>query len=222
MMNFSHYNIIKMQKEARSIPRKFRSLISLFLLRVFVVLVAVCVIVGCCAAYGGYMGIISKAPDIEGVFDTNKDFEKYSSFLYYSNGTKMEMELSGAGSNRVKADIDSIPLSVRNCFVAMEDERFYEHSGIDVRGIFRAAYSVLKEQSLDYGASTITQQLLKNQIFSGGKEKSPIDKILRKVQEQYLAVQLETRLSKDTILEYYLIKFRIKTSFDFELECFLG
>lgn len=204
MLNFSHYNVIKMQKEARSVPRKIRSLISVFLLRVFVVLLAVCIIVGCYSAYGGYLGIISKSPDIEGVFDSNKDFEKYSSFLYYSNGDKMELELSGAGANRVKADINDIPLSVRYCFVAMEDERFYEHSGIDVRGIFRAAYSVLKEQSLDYGASTITQQLLKNQVFSGGKEKSPIDKVLRKVQEQYLAVQLETRLSKDTILEYYL------------------
>lgn len=203
-MNFSRYNIIKMQKEARSLPAKIRALLMVFLLRVGVVFVAMCIIVGSYSAYGGYLGIISRSPDIDGVFDSNKDFEKYSSFIFYKDGEKMDIELSSAGANRVKADINTIPLAVRNCFVAMEDERFYQHSGIDVRGIFRAAYSVLEERSLDYGASTITQQLLKNQIFSGGKEKSAIDKILRKVQEQYLAVQLEYRLDKDTILEYYL------------------
>ena len=184
MMNFSRYNIVKMQKEARSLPAKIRSLVFVFLLRVFVILLAMCVIIGSYSAFGGYLGIISKSPDIEGVFESNKDFEKYSTFLFYSNGEKMEKELSSAGANRIKADIRTIPEGVRNCFVAMEDERFYEHSGIDVRGIFRAAYSVFKERSLDYGASTITQQLLKNLVFKGGKESSPIDKIIRKVQEQ--------------------------------------
>ncbi len=204
MMNFSHYNISRLQREARSLPAKIRSLVTVFLLRVGVVLVAMSVIIGSYSLYGGYLGIISKAPDIEGVFDSNKDYEKYSTFIYYGNGEKMDRELSSAGANRVKADINTIDKKVRDCFVAMEDERFYEHNGIDVRGIFRAAYSVLEERSLDYGASTITQQLLKNQVFGGGAERSALDKILRKVQEQYLAVQLEYRLDKATILEYYL------------------
>ncbi len=204
MMDFSRHNLNKLQKEARSFPAKLRSLIYVLLLRVAVVIVAMCVIVGSYSAYGGVLGIISKSPDVDTIFEVNKDFEKYSTFLFYSNDKKMDKELSSAGANRVRVDISTIPDSVRNCFVAMEDERFYEHSGIDVRGIFRAAYSVLKERSLDYGASTITQQLLKNQVFKGGNEKSPIDKVLRKVQEQYLAVQLEYRMDKDTILEYYL------------------
>lgn len=204
MMNFSHYNLIKMQKETRSLATKFRSMVYVFLMRLLVVVLVICTIVGSYSLYGGYRGIISRSPDLDGVFEDNKNLEKYSTFIYYANGEKMDVELSRGESNRIKADINEIPLAVRNCFVAMEDERFYEHSGIDVRGIFRAAYSVLKERSLDYGASTITQQLLKNQVFSGGNEKSPIDKILRKVQEQYLAVQLEYRLDKDTILEYYL------------------
>lgn len=204
MLNFSHYNISRLQKDARSLPDKIRSLVTVFALRVGVVLVAMSVIIGSYSLYGGYLGIISKAPDIEGIFDINKDYEKYSTFIFYANGEKMERELSSAGANRVKADISTIPQEVRDCFVAMEDERFYEHSGIDVRGIFRAAYSVLQERSLDYGASTITQQLLKNQVFGGGAERNALDKILRKVQEQYLAVQLEYRLDKNTILEYYL------------------
>lgn len=204
MMNFSHYNITRLQKETRSLPAKFRSLVFVFMLRVFVVLIAMCVVIGSYSMYGGYLGIISRAPDIENLFDTNQDYEKYATFLYDADDKKMDRELSAAGSNRVKISIKDIPDQVCKCFVAMEDERFYEHSGIDVRGIFRASYSVLKERSLDYGASTITQQLLKNEIFKGGKEKDPVDKILRKVQEQYLAVQLEYRLDKDTILEYYL------------------
>ena len=204
MMDFSRPNLSKMQKEARSFPAKARSFVFVTLLRIFVVFTAMCVVIGSYSAYGGILGIISQSPDVETIFEINKDFEKYSTFLFYSNGEKMDRELSSAGANRVRVDIDTIPLTVRNCFVAMEDERFYDHSGIDVRGIFRAAYSVLKERSLDYGASTITQQLLKNQVFKGGKEKNPIEKVLRKVQEQYLAVQLETRLDKDTILEYYL------------------
>ena len=183
MLNFSHYNISRLQKDARSLPDKIRSLVTVFALRVGVVLVAMSVIIGSYSLYGGYLGIISKAPDIEGIFDINKDYEKYSTFIFYANGEKMERELSSAGANRVKADISTIPQEVRDCFVAMEDERFYEHSGIDVRGIFRAAYSVLQERSLDYGASTITQQLLKNQVFGGGAERNALDKILRKVQE---------------------------------------
>lgn len=204
MMDFSRHNLGKLQKEARSFPSKIRSLAFVFFLRLFVVFVAMCVIIGSYSAYGAVLGIISQSPDVDTIFETNKEFEKYSTFLFYADGEKMDRELSSAGANRVRVDIETLPLAVRNCFVAMEDERFYEHNGIDVRGIFRAAYSVLKERSLDYGASTITQQLLKNQVFQGGKEKSPIDKILRKVQEQYLAVQLEYRLDKDTILEYYL------------------
>lgn len=204
MLNFSRYNISRLQKDTRSLPAKIRSLVTVFALRVGIVLIAMCVIIGSYSLYGGYLGIISKSPDIEGVFDSNKDFEKYSTFIYYGSGEKMDRELSSAGANRVKADINTIPKEVRDCFVAMEDERFYDHNGIDVRGIFRAAYSVLEERSLDYGASTITQQLLKNQVFGGGAERSALDKILRKVQEQYLAVQLEYRLDKNTILEYYL------------------
>ena len=114
MMNFSRYNIVKMQKEARSLPAKIRSLVFVFLLRVFVVILAMCVIIGSYSAFGGYLGIISKSPDIEGVFESNKDFEKYSTFLFYSNGEKMEKELSSAGANRIKADIRTIPEGVRS------------------------------------------------------------------------------------------------------------
>ncbi len=199
-MNYGRYNILKKQQELRSSTKRIRSLLRVTLFRVALVSVAFCMIVGCFGAYGAYLGIIETSPSIDSI---NVVPDSYPSTIYYSDGTPI-IELAGAGSNREYVSIDEIPVGVQNCFVAMEDERYYQHSGIDIRGIFRAAFSVVKEQSLDYGASTITQQLLKNQVFSGGDEDRNLDKIIRKLQEQYLAIQLEGRLDKPTILEYYL------------------
>lgn len=199
-MNYGRYNIVKKQREIRSSTRRIRSFLRVLLYRVALVSLAFCMIVGCFAAYGAYLGIIETSPSIDSI---NVVPDSYPSTIYFADGTEC-IELAGAGSNREYVSIDEIPEGVANCFVALEDERYYQHSGIDIRGIFRAAFSVVKEQSLDYGASTITQQLLKNQVFSGGNESSNIDKVIRKLQEQYLAIQLEGRLSKGTILEYYL------------------
>ena len=88
--------------------------------------------------------------------------------------------------------------------IDIEDERFETHNGIDIKGIFRAAYQTLLAGDVQ-GASTITQQLLKNNVFEdGGFESSKGALIKRKVQEIYLALQLEENLSKDVILENYL------------------
>lgn len=92
---------------------------------------------------------------------------------------------------------------MQHAFIAIEDERFYEHNGIDMRGILRAASITLSSGEMSQGASTITQQLLKNNVFNAFNE-STIEKIKRKIQEQYLAVKLETVMSKDAILENYL------------------
>lgn len=92
---------------------------------------------------------------------------------------------------------------MQHAFIAIEDERFYEHNGIDMRGILRAASITLSSGEMSQGASTITQQLLKNNVFNAFNE-STIEKIKRKVQEQYLAIKLETVMSKDSILENYL------------------
>ena len=122
--------------------------------------------------------------------------------IYDKEGNKET--LVGAHANRVYVTLDELPDYVKDAFIAIEDERFYEHDGIDVRGILRAAVQGLKTGDFSEGASTITQQLLKNQVFEGGLETEFIDKVERKIQEQYLAIQLENKLEKDTILEYYL------------------
>ena len=100
--------------------------------------------------------------------------------------------------------LDNVPAHVQNAFIAIEDERFRQHNGIDIKGIIRAAANTLSTKDLSQGASTITQQLIKNTVFEGGSENTDIAKIKRKIQEQYLAVQLENKINKDTILEYYL------------------
>ena len=92
---------------------------------------------------------------------------------------------------------------MQHAFIAIEDERFYEHNGIDMRGILRVASITLSSGEMSQGASTITQRLLKNNVFNAFNE-STIEKIKRKVQEQYLAIKLETVMSKDSILENYL------------------
>ena len=110
-----------------------------------------------------------------------------------------------SGSNRVYVTIDEIPLDLQHAFVAIEDARFYEHNGIDITGIVRAGITGITSGRFSQGASTITQQLLKNNVFTDWtSESSFADKMERKIQEQYLAIQLEKVEDKDWILENYL------------------
>ena len=89
--------------------------------------------------------------------------------------------------------------------MAIEDERFYEHNGIDVMGIIRAGVTGLRNGRFSEGASTITQQLLKNNVFTEWtSENSMVDKFRRKFQEQYLALELEKVMSKEDILINYM------------------
>ena len=144
--------------------------------------------------------MIDNAPDISQI---NIDPDRFTTHIYYSDGTLAETLVDTEG-NRVMKTIDEIPDVLEHAIIAIEDERFYEHKGIDIRGIFRAGFSVIKTKGLGFGASTITQQLLKNKVFGGGAEENNMDKIVRKVQEQYLAIKLENEYSKDDILEAYM------------------
>ena len=90
--------------------------------------------------------------------------------------------------------------------MAIEDERFYEHNGIDVRGILRAGVKALTTGSFSEGASTITQQLLKNNVFTNWtNESTQVERFTRKLQEQFLAIEIEKKIGdKNVILENYL------------------
>ena len=97
-----------------------------------------------------------------------------------------------------------IPQYLCDAFVAIEDQRFYEHNGIDLKRILSAGVMVLQSGELKQGASTITQQIIKNNVFDNWTNESDIQKIKRKIQEQYLALELEKKMSKEQILEIYM------------------
>ncbi len=199
-MDYSRKGIVQKQKNIKSTSRRLVSKFWIISFRMTIVLIVCVAIIGAMAGFGALKALTDTAPDVTNI---NVVPEGFQSYCYYNDGT-LSQTFAGEQANRIYVPIKDIPKVVVDCFVALEDERFYEHSGIDIRGIFRAGYSVIKEQSMDYGASTITQQLLKNMVFGGGNEKSTLDKVIRKVQEQFLAIQLENIMTKEEILEYYL------------------
>ena len=98
-----------------------------------------------------------------------------------------------------------MPKCLQFAFIDIEDERFMDHNGIDLKGILRAGVVAIKNKNLSEGASTITQQLLKNNVFEeGGQESSYGALCKRKFQEQYLALELEKTTTKSNILQSYL------------------
>ena len=156
---------------------------------------------GLCCAAGAIQGAISSAPSVDSIDISPTG---YATYVYDSEGNQIE-ELVSSGSNRVYVTLDEIPVTLQHAFVAIEDERFYEHNGIDLQGIARAFVIGLKSGSFSQGASTITQQLLKNNVFTTWTSEASFgERLRRKIQEQYLAVSLEEITDKDTILENYL------------------
>lgn len=199
-MNYSRKATSTRLKQLTSSQRRILSKINVFSFRMLLVLFVALVVCGTAAAFGILKGIIDNAPSIETI-DVSPD--GYSTKIYDSAGN-ITQTLVGQDANRIYVSLDQIPVSVQNAFIAIEDARFREHNGIDIRGIFRAGFAAITEWDLSQGASTITQQLIKNTVFDGGLESTDLARIKRKIQEQYLAVQLEDVLDKDTILEYYL------------------
>ncbi|MDO4572846.1 MAG: transglycosylase domain-containing protein [Clostridia bacterium] len=118
-----------------------------------------------------------------------------TSFLYDRNG---DLITSIADVEyRDWVDIENIPDMLKNAFIAVEDVRFYKHSGVDFKRLFSAALEILGNSNSS-GGSTITQQLIKNKILGSQRNYK------RKIQEAYLALELEQIIEKDDILEAYL------------------
>lgn len=200
-MNYSKKETSKKQKALRSKKKKVGKKLGVIFLKAFLVcMIAVVVIVGC-AGIGIIKGVIDNAPDITSESVIPKG---YKSTVYDAEGNKMQ-ELIASGTNRTMVTIDQVPQHVQDAFIAIEDERFYEHNGIDIKGIVRAGVTfVASGFDKMQGASTITQQLLKNNVFDFMSEETLADSIERKIQEQYLAIKLEETMEKDEILQAYL------------------
>lgn len=199
-MNYGRRGIKKRQKAMNSPTTKVGKFFGVSLFAIVTFAAVTVAVAGMCAGVGLFMGVVDTAPDISNVDVAPAG---YSTTVYDSEGNQVT-KLVAENSNRVYVKLDKIPLDMQHAFVAIEDERFYTHNGIDIKGIMRAGVKALSG-NLHQGASTITQQLLKNNVFTSWTEESSlVDKFKRKFQEQYCAIQLEKRMSKDQILENYL------------------
>jgi penicillin-binding protein 1A len=122
-----------------------------------------------------------------------------NSFIYAADGSQLaEINFN---ENREPATLEEIPDIVEQAVIATEDSTYYEHHGINVQAILRAGLSNLESGSIESGASTITQQYVKNAFLADRATEQTLD---RKIVEAVWAVELEKRLDKDEILERYL------------------
>lgn len=206
-MNYGKKSTQKKCEKLTSSSSRMGNKAGVTILRVlFLSFAAVCVIIAC-MGIGAFRAIIDNSPDIS---DVNIMPIGNATFVYDADGNMLQ-KLSAPTANRMSVSIDKIPLDMQHAIVAIEDERFYEHNGIDVRGILRAFVNgVSRGFKFNEGASTLTQQLLKNNVFTNWTNEGKIERFIRKFQEQYLALQLEASLTaegmdtKSVILENYL------------------
>lgn len=199
-MNFGKSSISK--KNAPRTSKKVKKKISFTLARLVLLGLLVLLIGGGLWGYSFVHTLIQDAPDISNVAVSPTEAATY---IYNQAGERVQ-KLTLPESNRDLVSLDRIPEYLQHAVVAIEDERFYEHKGIDPKGILRAfLIGVRSGFHFSEGASTITQQLLKNSVFTDWmSESSFLDSVKRKIQEQYLALQLEKTMTKEQILEDYL------------------
>ena len=200
-MNYGYRETISKQKNLVSTGQRLskKSLVVFFKILLYILLL-IC-ITGCALVFGIVRGIIDAAPDIQDVSIVPSSY----STTVYNNKEKEIAKLVTSGSNRIKVSIDQVPDNLKWAFIDTEDARFYEHNGIDSQGIGRAVVVAITTLNPSEGASTITQQVLKNNVFTDWTSEETLgDQVKRKLQEQYLAIQLEKVTKKETILETYL------------------
>lgn len=202
-MNYGKRKASKKQKEITSKATMRKKKIGVRLFKGFLFCILLFAIIG---VIGGGLFIKKMIDDAPEITASSIKPQEYTTYVVADDGTTQTGEFKKAGSNRVYKSIDEIPLHLQHAFVAIEDSRFYTHNGIDPQGILRAFVVGIKNGGhFSEGASTLTQQLIKNNVFPNFvNEETFLDRLERKVQEQYLAMQVERQLSKDEILESYL------------------
>lgn len=199
-MNYGRQGTVKKEKSLNSRAHKRSNKIALIIGLLIFCMAVGAVAMGISAGLGAFRGIIDDAPDITNIDVTPTG---YSTFVYDNQGNQTA-KLVSSDSNRIPVTLDMVPKDLQHAFVAIEDSRFYEHPGIDIEGIFRAAYIGLTTGNFSEGASTITQQLIKNSVFTGWTNETFSESVRRKIQEWYLAIELEKKMSKDDILLNYM------------------
>lgn len=201
-MNYGKKKASQKQKKITSKSTMQGKRIGVRLFKAFLLCLVVVSVVGVIGVGVFVKKIIDETPKVSPEDVKPKGF---TTFVYADDGTTEIERFVSSGSNRVYKSIDEIPVDLQHAFVAIEDERFYEHNGIDLQGIARVAVIGITSGDFSQGASTITQQLIKNNVFTNFMDEQTFyDKLQRKIQEQYLALQIEKQMDKDTIMESYL------------------
>ncbi len=201
-MDYGRTNTSKRRRKIESRVSTKKKKIRLRTLRVFLL---VCLVLGILGLAGGgliFKNIIDDTPQI-----TANDLKPsaYTTTVYANDEKTITGTFVSAGSNRVFTSLDKIPKDLQEAFIAVEDSRFYDHKGIDIKGITRAAFNgIVSGGNFSQGGSTITQQLIKNSVFPNFSNETKLQKVERKIQELYLAIQVEKIIEKDEILENYL------------------
>ena len=176
-------------------PRKRRRFRGVGIFRLLLILAAVGLVGGSVAAWGLYQSVAGDLPDYRWL----ADYQPPQMSRIYAADSKLMAEL--ANERRVFVPLEAIPRRVQQAFVSSEDQRFWEHHGVDPIGILRAVVSNVEAYGTGRrmaGASTITQQVAKNMLVGNDRT------MTRKLREAILATRLEQALSKERILELYL------------------
>ena len=157
-MNYGKKATMQLLRKYDNKSSKVKNKFKLIVLKILLVVVIVAGAAGISSGIGVMKGIIDSAPDISKIDVTPTG---YSTTVL--------------AANRQYVTIDEIPLDLQHAFVAIEDERFYDHNGIDLHGIGRAFISGLSKGRFSEGASTITQQLIKNNVLTSWTKASEKD-----------------------------------------------
>lgn len=202
-MNYGKRGVREKQKALNSKAGKWQ---RKFILSCVKLTLVACLGVGICgvaAGIGMFHGILEGTPKIR---TSDVIASGQATIVYDREGNEIDQYVS-TNSNRIEVTIDQVPTHLGQAFVAIEDERFYQHNGIDMQGIVRAGYQFVKTGGKEkQGASTITQQLLKNTVFTSWTEEGDnmVKSVKRKIQEQYLAQELTKNSTKDEVLLRYM------------------
>ena len=200
-MNYGKKKAAKRQKKITSKSTMQGKRIVVRLFKALLICIVLAAVVG---VAGGGLFIKKIIDDTPHVSASDVKPKGFTTFVYADDGSTEIERFVSSGSNRVYKSVDEIPKDLQHAFVAIEDERYYSHNGIDLYGIIRATFLGIRNQSLSQGGSTITQQLIKNNVLGIQPEKTTMERLERKIKEQSLALELEKIASKQYILEEYL------------------
>lgn len=205
MKNYSRFNVDKTLYEMDNTKVKLGHSIAHFIQMALLILVLCLCLLGAAMGFGMFRGILDSAPDIDSI---HIGPSAYASKVLDTDGN-ITATLVTAGSNRERVSYEQLPKDLINAFVAIEDERFWQHNGIDLKSILRAVRGVVSDDDSAGGGSTITQQLIKNNVFGGGLHEGKFERYVRKFQEQYLALEIENQpgLSKEEIKQSIITEY---------------